>query len=131
MKRTWRNGRGTLPVVAALTVAAASAVAITERPSLLHATPIVADTIHRTAPATPAALARLDELSDAFASVAARVKPSVVYITARHTAQPVAQRSRGSSPDMNQIPPELRPFFRDMPGLGDGPMGPNGPSAPR
>src|ERR1043165_7556135 len=69
-------------------------------------------------------VARLDELSDAFATIAAKIKPSVVYITARQAAQPVSRRSRGpwargQTPALSQLPPELRQFFRDMPGTGD------------
>ncbi|MEP6992755.1 MAG: trypsin-like peptidase domain-containing protein, partial [bacterium] len=55
-----------------------------------------------------------------------RVKPSVVYITARHAAQPVSVRSRGQAPDMSQVPPELRDFFRNMPGMGQAPNAPRG-----
>src|SRR6185437_10212026 len=83
------------------------------------------------APAPTPAVARLQDLSDAFASIAAHVKPSVVYITAREAAQPVSERSQGPSMGLDQLPPELRQFFQQMPGVG--PMGdqPNAPHAPR
>jgi Do/DeqQ family serine protease len=76
------------------------------------------------APAPAGAVARLEDLSDAFATVAARVKPSVVYITARQQARPVSTRSGGQSPDLNQLPPELRDFFRNMPGMDQAPRAP-------
>src|SRR4051812_50015732 len=89
-----RTGRSTLPVVAALPSAAVGAVALGERPSLLHAAPPAADTIAAVRPTRSAdpSVAKLSDLSDAFATIAAKVKPSVVYITAREEAQPVAQR---------------------------------------
>ncbi len=55
--------------------------------------------------AAPAATG-LDALSDAFSTVAERVKPSVVYIESRgHSAE-------GQGP---AIPPEFAPFFRGQP----------------
>ena len=76
-------------------------------------------------PATPdaaasaAAVAQLQSLSDAFATVAARVRPSVVYITARQAPRVVAQRDPRSAPSFQGLPPELRRFF-EMPGMPDG-----------
>jgi serine protease Do len=67
------------------------------------------------AAATSAAVAQLQSLSDAFATVAARVRPSVVYITARQAPRTVAQRNQRSAPLMPGLPPELRRFF-EMPG---------------
>jgi serine protease Do len=148
MKTIWRNGRGRLPAIAVLTAAAIGATAFAELPGTLHAaatgaastgTDSTAATRSTRAPgATTASVAKLEDLSDAFATVAAKVKPSVVYITAREDAQPVAQRSRGQrrgqgqgmSPD--QIPPELREMLRGMggmPGMGEG--GSESPDAPR
>ena len=70
--------------------------------------------------ANSAAVAQLQSLSDAFATVAARVRPSVVYITARQAPRVVAQRNQRSAPSMPGLPPELRRFF-EMPGMpGDG-----------
>src|SRR5258705_3924377 len=81
MKRTWRNGRGRLPAIAAMTVAVVGAVTLAEHPALLHAAPLAIDsTISARLPST-GNVAKLEDLSDAFATVAARVKPSVVYIT--------------------------------------------------
>ena len=57
------------------------------------------------APASPASLHELSDLSTAFASVAAKVKPSVVYITAKETV-----KATNAGP-MLQIPPEFRQFF--------------------
>jgi serine protease Do len=80
------------------------------------------------APPNPAAIVKLEDLSDAFADVAARVKPSVVYIIAKHSAEVVAQRPHGNVPPQT-IPPELAPFFRG-PGGGAGPEGPDSPDMP-
>src|SRR3569833_550279 len=131
-----RTGRSALPVVAALTVAGVGAIALAERPSLLHAAPSAADTIAaapRVRPADPS-LAKLADLSDAFATIAAKVKPSVVYITAREEAQPVAQRrqrggQQGGGMDLNDLPPEMREMLRGMGGMGMG--GDDAPQRPR
>ena len=80
-------------------------------------------TTDATTPGSGAAVAELQSLSEAFASVAARVRPSVVYITARQKPRIVAQRGEGnapSRPSMPGLPPELRRFF-EMPGMPDGP----------
>ena len=77
-------------------------------------------------PPSSAAITKLEELSDAFADVAARVKPSVVYIIAKHSAEVVTQRQHGSVPPQ-MIPPEMAPFFR---GPGGGGLGPDGPESP-
>jgi serine protease Do len=72
------------------------------------------------AAASGAAVAQLQSLSDAFATVAARVRPSVVYITARQAPRTLAQRNQQrSAPVMPGLPPELRRFF-EMPGVPDG-----------
>ena len=68
---------------------------------------------------TNAAVAQLQSLSDAFATVAARVRPSVVYITARQAPRAVAQRNQRSAPLMPGLPPEFRRFFEGLPD-GDG-----------
>jgi serine protease Do len=61
-----------------------------------------------TAPsATSAAGNNLALLSDAFAGIADRVRPSVVYIES-------SQREKRSD-DRSAIPPEFAPFFRGMP----------------
>jgi len=127
MTRNSRKGWAVLPVVAVVSAGAIAVAAVAERPSLIHAAPLVTDSsaLHRAVTAPTGSVARLDELSDAFATIASKIKPSVVYITARQAAQPVSRRSRGQSqrgqsPDMSQLPPELRQFFRDMPGMGGG-----------
>lgn len=128
MNRIVRSWRGKLPVIAVITAGVVATGAMTEFPGLLHATPLSDSTaVRRTATATNAAVARLDDLSDAFATVAARVKPSVVYITAKQEARPVSQRSRGQSPGMNELPPELRQFFRNMPEMQGAPDAPRAP----
>jgi serine protease Do len=126
MKGINRNARGRLPALATLTVAAVGMAALAQHPHALHATPLAVDsTATRVAPSAPgSAVARLEDLSDAFATVAARVKPSVVYITARQAARPVSASSGGGAIDPSQLPPELRDFFRNMPGMG-------APRAPR
>lgn len=65
----------------------------------------------------------LDPLSEAFATTAAKVKSSVVYITATHRTQTATSRA----PQMPELPPELREFFR-FPGVprGEG-LPPTGP----
>ncbi len=135
-----RIGRAKLSAVAALTVAAAGAIALAERPSLLHAAPSATDTIAavRSTRSADPSVAKLADLSDAFATIAAKVKPSVVYITAREEAQPVAQRRQrgqrspgnGNSLDPSQLPPELREMLRGMGGApGEG--GEDAPERPR
>jgi serine protease Do len=74
--------------------------------------------------ATSAAVAQLQSLSDALATVAARVRPSVVYITARQAPRAGAQRNQRGAPVMPGLPPELRRVF-EMPG------GPDGEGRPR
>jgi serine protease Do len=79
--------------------------------------------------AASGSVARLNELSDAFATVAARVKPSVVFITTRATARTTVPLS-GRSPQRSLpgLPPELEPFFRGFPNL---PMVPDEPRGGR
>jgi serine protease Do len=62
-----------------------------------------------TAPVPPAA-ASLQDLSDAFASIAEHVKPSVVYIKSGHKPQ----REARSAPRM-EVPPGFEQFFRNFP----------------
>ena len=125
MSRNSRYSRVKLPVLAALSVTALGAVAFTEGPAVLHAAGGVGDTARTVAYAPPPpagpAVTRLEDLSDAFASVAARVKPSVVFIVAKEQARPVSRRGGDGAPDMSQIPPEFRQFFRNMPGMPDSP----------
>jgi serine protease Do len=77
-------------------------------------------------------VARLNELSDAFATIAARVKPSVVFITTRTNAGTTVSsgrsRQRSLAPSMPGLPPELEPFFRGFPDL---PMVPDQPRGGR
>jgi serine protease Do len=83
-------------------------------------------------PATSPGVARLDELNEAFATVAARVKPSVVYITATRTAARVAQGEGGRgqvTPQLPALPPEFERFFRDFGGSEGLPR--TGPQLPR
>jgi serine protease Do len=81
-----------------------------------------------TQPGSGAAVAQLQSLSEAFASVAERVRPSVVYITAREAPRAVAKRGERNAPSLPGLPPELRRFFEmpGMPGMPDGPDGRRG-----
>jgi serine protease Do len=72
------------------------------------------------------AVARLDELSDAFATISARVKPSVVFITTRATARTTPLAGRSPQRSMPGLPPELEPFFRGFPDLPTVPDQPRG-----
>jgi Do/DeqQ family serine protease len=123
--RTPRSGRGRVPALATITALAIGGAVLAEHPNVLHATPFPADSLSALArpPISTGAVARLEDLSDAFATVAAHVKPSVVYITARQDARQVSSESQGPSMDLNQLPPELRQFFRDMPGNPQAPRG--------
>ncbi len=126
MNRFLRSGRGKVSVIAGVAAAALAAAALVETPSMLHAARAAADTavVHLAPRAGNPPASKLEELSDAFAGIAARIKPSVVYITAKQASRPVAQRS--GRQNLNQIPPELRQFFRDMPGAPDMPDAPRG-----
>jgi len=126
--RISRSARGRLPAIATITAAAIGMAALAEHPNVLHATPFTRDSLSELArpPISTGAVGRLEDLSDAFATVAARVKPSVVYITARHDAQQVSSESRAPQLDLDQLPPEFRDFFKNMPGAPGGPQAPRG-----
>ncbi len=62
--------------------------------------------------APPAGVASLQNLSEAFASIAEHVKPSVVYIKSGRRPQ----ADTGDAPRM-QVPPGFERFFRDFPPL--------------
>jgi serine protease Do len=130
-----RHGWGKSTAVAAATLAVVAAGAV-ETPKILHAAPIGIDTASARRIYTPgSAAAKLEDLSDAFATIAARVKPSVVYITARLDAQPAAvrdqrqPRQRGQQmPGLDQVPPELRDMLKGMmPDMDEGPQAPDAP----
>jgi serine protease Do len=69
-----------------------------------------------TAPAKnlPPSAASLQDLSEAFASVAEHVKPSVVYIKSGRKPDLTAQRAPRNGPRM-QVPPGFERFFRNFP----------------
>jgi serine protease Do len=74
---------------------------------------------------TPAA-ASLQNLSEAFASVAEHVKPSVVYIKSGRKPESMTRRGpRGqrNAPRM-EVPPGMEPFFRGLPPMQLQPQGP-------
>jgi len=79
----------------------------------------------RTTPAAgtagDAAVAQLQSMSDAFATIAARVRPSVVYITAKQAPRAAEKRGR-ANPQFQGLPPEMKKFF-EMPGMPDGDEG--------
>jgi len=60
----------------------------------------------------------LDDVSRALATVAARVKPSVVFITSRVLVPLAAGSDIESFP--SNLPPEIAPFFRNAPRRPDG-----------
>ncbi len=53
--------------------------------------------------------AALEDSQNAFVSVAERVTPAVVSVTAERAARPVSQRNNR----LSQIPPEMRQFFQE------------------
>ena len=72
------------------------------------------------APKLPAGAASLQELSEAFASVAEHVKPSVVYIRSGQKAGTARQSGPRTRPRM-QVPPGFEEFFRGMPPMQEEP----------
>ncbi len=62
----------------------------------------------------PAGAAGLYDLSEAFASVAEHIKPSVVYIRSGRKPDTARQNGPQSRPRM-QVPPGFEEFFRNMP----------------
>jgi serine protease Do len=73
-----------------------------------------------TAPKLPSNTASLQELSEAFASVAEQVKPSVVYIRSGQKAQ-TTRRSRPQTRPRMQVPPGFEEFFRGIPPMQEEP----------
>jgi serine protease Do len=65
--------------------------------------------VSATRPPVDAAVASLQNFSEAFASVAEHVKPSVVYIKSGRKPEETRQAPR------MQVPPGFEPFFRNMP----------------
>ncbi len=110
----WRAGG-----LAAVGVAALATVGFTKTSSLHHARTFAATIGGAIAPPS-AAVASLVDLSDAFASVASQVRPSVVYIVAKHTEQVASRSQRGQQQRPQMLPPDIMPFFRGMPGMPDG-----------
>jgi serine protease Do len=132
MSKMWRTRWGRRSTLALPVIAVAVGAAIAERPNAAHGASFALDTstAKRAAAPTPA-VAKLEDLSDAFATIAARVKPSVVYIVATQNGNTVAHhggRQRPQQgPGLDQIPPEFRQFFQ-MPGGGDQEAPPQGRS---
>src|SRR5262245_44404770 len=134
MSAFWRNRWGRRSTVALSVIGVAAAAAAAELPHAAGAASFTGDTAsakHATPAPTPA-VAKLEELSDAFATIAARVKPGVVYIVATQDAKASARHENGGgqrpqqAPGLDQIPPEFRRFF-DMPDGG----GQQAPQQPR
>src|SRR4051812_34454260 len=65
--------------------------------------------VSATRPPVSAAVASLQNFSEAFASIAEQVKPSVVYIKSGRKPQQARQTPR------MQVPPGFEPFFRNLP----------------
>ena len=119
------NARGRLAVPVAIATLSAITPLATVSGQQVATTQATRATSVATQPApNSAAVAQLQSLSEAFASVAARVRPSVVYITAKQEPRAVAQRNQQGAPSMPGLPPEFRRFF-ELPG------GPDGQGAPR
>ena len=70
--------------------------------------------VSATATKLPSGSASLQDLSEAFASVAEHVKPSVVYIRSGHKAETTRRSGPQTRPRM-QVPPGFEPFFRGLP----------------
>src|SRR5579859_2187549 len=140
MTSIWRS-RWALGSLATGAVATAAGIAVAERPSSARAAELVPPAaMHDTATSARRAsssVTNLEELSDAFATIAARVKPSVVFITAKENAPQMArsqttprrQQPQQQAPGMDQLPPEFRQFFRQF--GNDGQDSPDLPRAPR
>src|SRR5215469_2693032 len=109
----WRAGG-----LAAVGVAALATVGFTKSETLHHAR-VVAASIGGVIAPPSASVATLEDLSDAFASVASHVRPSVVYIVAKHSEQ-IASRSKRGPQRQQVLPPDIMPFFRGMPGMPEG-----------
>ena len=77
-------------------------------------------TVSATATKLPAGTASLQDLSEAFASVAEQVKPSVVYIRSGQKPQ-TARRSGPQTRPRMQVPPGFEEFFRGMPPMQEEP----------
>jgi len=114
---------GALTTICAAGLVSAGFIAHPSRLTANHSAAVGSPPATRTAPPSSEAVVRLEDLSDAFASVASRIKPSVVYVIAKQSARHV-ERAQGGQPQL-VLPPEFRPFFRDMPG------GPQAPQAPQ
>ncbi len=76
--------------------------------------------VSATATKLPAGAASLQDLSEAFASVAEHVKPSVVYIRSGQKAQTARRNGPQARPRM-QVPPGFEEFFRGMPPMQEEP----------
>ena len=128
----FKRGRLTLPVaaIATLSVIVPLAGYGAQQVASTQATPPAA-TAAPTAAATSRAVSQLESMSEAFATVAERVRPSVAYITAKQAPRAVAQRDQRdqrSAPSFPGLPPEFRRFF-ELPGGPDGQMAPRGGTA--
>jgi serine protease Do len=73
-----------------------------------------------TTPKLPSNVASLQDLSEAFASVAEHVKPSVVYIRSGRKPE-TARRSGPQARPRMQLPPGFEEFFRGMPPMQEEP----------
>ena len=125
MSALWRNRWGRRSTVALSVIGVAVAAAVAERPSAAHGASSPFRYLERQARFgnDPGCGKVGGVLSDAFATIAARVKPSVVYIIATQNGEPVVHRGGRQrprrAPGLDQIPPEFRQFFQ-MPGGGGG-----------
>ncbi|HEX7337932.1 MAG TPA: Do family serine endopeptidase [Gemmatimonadales bacterium] len=66
-------------------------------------------------PVPPAGVTSLENLSEAFASVAEHVKPSVVYIKSGRKPESMARRGQRNPHNAPEMPPGFERFFRGFP----------------
>src|SRR5918912_3296466 len=103
MSRPWRE-RLKVTGVTMIPAAALVAVGAARLSPSSHAMSVAGDSLRteRRAVAAPST-AHLEELSEAFATIAGKIKPSVVFITAKH-------QTRSVGLDGEALPPEVVPF---------------------
>ena len=116
----------TVGTLATVTAAALGAVALAQ-----HAAPVQHQSLSLGPSAQSSAeqpstrhgsLTPLEELSNAFATIAERVKPSVVYITVREKSPRVVSGEVGPGFGLpRELPPEFREFLRGLPIVPDQP----------
>ena len=118
MSKLNRTGFRAAVVAATAVVGVGAIVGATDAGATLRTHDVTTDSVV-VAPRAAAIAPALGALNESFAATAARVKPSVVYITARQAAPTVARTQGQQMPPMSQLPEEFRRFFQ-MPGMPQG-----------